>query len=133
MILLDLFSLNQWKRMQVLSAFTCYKGSSAAECLGDGRFVPEASYLMAGAYSQSIQRLLNVFPDLLRLTGCSSVKQAFSDMALQQCKPLKRSTRMLWSSSLFVSSFMSILVLLLVAKAFQDRHRSFSRFSIVPN
>lgn len=119
--------------MQVLSAFTCYKGSSISECLGHGRFVPEASFLMAGAYSQSIQRLLNVFPDLLNLTGCYSVKRAFSDMALQQCKPLKCSARMLWLSSLFLSSFMSILVLLLLAKVFQDRHKSFSRFSILPN
>ncbi|XP_027179251.1 uncharacterized protein LOC113778156 isoform X2 [Coffea eugenioides] len=116
----------------ILSRFTCYKGNSSEECLIDGRFLPEASYVMAEAYSHSIQDLINVFPDLLSLTQCTSVKQAFSDIVVRQCKPFKTSVRMLWSSALSLSLIMTVLVSLWVAKTCRDRHRSFAKFSIVP-
>ncbi|KAL3525593.1 hypothetical protein ACH5RR_013965 [Cinchona calisaya] len=116
----------------ILSRFTCYKGNSAEECLVDGRFLPEASYVMAGAYIHSIQDLINVFPDVLSLTQCTPVKQAFSDIVARQCKPFKASVRMLWSSALSLSTIMMVLVSLLVAKTCQDRKRSFDKFSIVP-
>ena len=88
--------------------------------------------MMAEAYSHSIQDLINVFPDLLSLTQCTSVKQAFSDIVVRQCKPFKTSVRMLWSSALSLSLIMTVLVSLWVAKTCRDRHRSFAKFSIVP-
>ncbi|KAK3020827.1 hypothetical protein RJ639_047699 [Escallonia herrerae] len=116
----------------VLSRFTCYKHNSKGNCTRNGRYLPEASYVMAWAYSQSIQDLINVFPDLQSLTQCTSVKQAFHNAVSRQCRPFRASARMLWCSTLALSIIMLVLSFLWVAKAFQDRGRCFSNCSIVP-
>ncbi|CAI9766868.1 unnamed protein product [Fraxinus pennsylvanica] len=114
----------------VLSKFTCY--NSSRKCLADGRFLTESSYIIVWAYSQSIQGVIHVFPDLLRLMQCSSVIEAFSDIFAHQCKPFKFSVKLLWSAALSLSIFMTILVLLWLEKAIQDRGRCFNRCSIFP-
>ncbi|CAA3023061.1 Hypothetical predicted protein [Olea europaea subsp. europaea] len=114
----------------VLSKFTCY--NSSRKCLDDGRFLAESSYIIVWAYSQSIQGLIRVFPDLLSLMRCSFVIEMFSDIVAHQCKPLKFSVKLLWSSALSLSIFMMILVLLWLEKVIQDRGRCFSRCSIFP-
>uniref|UniRef100_A0A5B7AY35 Uncharacterized protein n=1 Tax=Davidia involucrata TaxID=16924 RepID=A0A5B7AY35_DAVIN len=116
----------------VLSRFTCYKENATEKCEGDGRFLPEASYVMAWAYSRSIQDLINIFPDVQSLIQCSFVKDAFTDAVLNQCKPFRAQSRMLWSSMLSLSIVMVVLVLIWVAKAYQDRGRCFSMCSIIP-
>ncbi|KAK2983298.1 hypothetical protein RJ640_030577 [Escallonia rubra] len=116
----------------VLSRFTCYKHNSKGNCTRNGRYLPEASYVMAWAYSRSIQDLINVFPDLQSLTRCTFMKQALHNAVLRQCRPFRASARMLWCSTLALSIIMVVLSLLWVAKAFQDRGRCFSKCSIVP-
>ncbi|KAM7510486.1 hypothetical protein LguiB_009361 [Lonicera macranthoides] len=117
----------------VLSRFTCFKQNSTRSCKANARFLPESAYNKAWAYSHSIQDLINVFPDMQNLARCSSVKEAITNIVLQRCKPLKTSVIMLWASMLSLSIVMVILTLFLVAKAYQDRGRAFSRCSITPN
>ncbi|KAL6993855.1 hypothetical protein U1Q18_011968 [Sarracenia purpurea var. burkii] len=116
----------------VLSRFTCYH-ENTGKCERDGKFIPEASYMMAWAYSCALQDLINIFPDLESLIQCSFVKDTFSNVILHQCRPFRAATRKLWLSVLSLSLFMVVLVLLWVAKAYQDRGRSFSIHSIIPN
>ncbi|XP_059643786.1 uncharacterized protein LOC132285615 [Cornus florida] len=116
----------------VLQRFTCYEDFSTGNCIGDGRFLPEASYMMVRAYSRSIQNLINIFPDLQSLTQCSFVNDAFMDIFWHQCEPFKASSRMLWASMLSLSIVMVVLLLLWVAKAYQNRGGSFSVCSIIP-
>ncbi|XP_026431790.1 uncharacterized protein LOC113329026 isoform X2 [Papaver somniferum] len=121
----------------VLAKFTCHQNHSSktgpASCKGDPtKFITEALYDMAWAYTQTVQGLINVFPDLHNLTECTFVKDTFSDVVLHQCRSLKMSIKLLWVSTLSVSTVMVVLLLVWVVKMFQDRGRSFSRCSLVP-
>ncbi|XP_041003649.1 uncharacterized protein LOC121249058 [Juglans microcarpa x Juglans regia] len=118
----------------VLARFTCYQNKySSGECESDGRFLPEACYNMVSAYSRSVQYVIDVHSDLQSLTECSFVKNRLSEVVSHQCQPFKVSIRFLWSSMLALSIVMVLLVLIWVAKAYQDRGRSFSLCSITPN
>lgn len=117
----------------VLEKFTCYNEYSNGTCKGVGKFLPEDTYDKAWAYSDSIQDLLNIFPDLQSLTTCSFVRNAFSEVVAHQCSPFKVSIRLLWASMLSLSIVMLLLVLTWVVKAFQERGRCFSMCSIIPN
>ncbi|KAI8542021.1 hypothetical protein RHMOL_Rhmol08G0106800 [Rhododendron molle] len=117
----------------VLSRFTCYEDNNKTNCESNGRFIPEPSYLMVWAYSSALQDLINIFPDLQNLIQCSFVKETFSNVVLHQCKPFRVATQRLWLSVLCLSIIMVVLVLLWAAKAYQDRGRSFSCCSIIPN
>nr|GMC57636.1 uncharacterized protein LOC109168873 [Ipomoea batatas] len=114
----------------VLSRVTCY--GSSRNCRDEGRFLPEAIYYKCAAFSQSMQELIDIFPDLVRLIQCSKVKQAFSDIVQRQCKPFRKTALELWSSMLSLAISMVFLTLLWAAKAYQDKGKSFSRCSIVP-
>jgi hypothetical protein len=119
--------------VQFLARFTCYQYNySGGECQSEGKFLPEASYDMVSAYSRSVQYLLDIYPDLKSLTECSFVKDRFSDVVSHQCRPFRVSIRLLWSSMLSLSIVMAVLVLIWVAKAYQDRGRCFSICSIKP-
>lgn len=84
---------------------------------------------MAKDYSEAIQDLLNVYPDLKSLAECKLVRH-FSDAILPQCKPAKAAIRFLWLSILCLSIFMVALVLTWLLKAFQDKGKFFSICSI---
>nr|GLL19364.1 uncharacterized protein LOC109168873 [Ipomoea trifida] len=114
----------------VLSRVTCY--GSSKNCRDEGRFLPEAIYYKCAAFSQSMQELIDIFPDLVRLIQCSKVKQAFSDIVQRQCKPFRKTALELWSSMLSLAISMVFLTLLWAGKAYQDKGKSFSRCSIVP-
>ncbi|KAI3958909.1 hypothetical protein MKX01_023585 [Papaver californicum] len=121
----------------VLAKFTCHQNHSSktgsTSCKRDPtKFITEALYDMAWAYTQTVQGLINVFPDLRNLTECTFVKDTFSDVVLHQCRSLKISIKLLWVSTLSVSIVMVVLLLVWVVKMFQDRGRSFSRCSLVP-
>ncbi|CAN4079783.1 unnamed protein product [Withania somnifera] len=116
----------------ILSIATCHGENSTGNCTVEGRFIPHASSTMLFAYTQSIQELIEIFPDLLNLSQCSKVKQAFANILQYQCRPFRRSARMLWSSMLSLSIIMVLLVLTYIAKAHQEIGRSFDTCSITP-
>ncbi|KAK7406444.1 hypothetical protein VNO78_08070 [Psophocarpus tetragonolobus] len=101
---------------KILAKFTCHEGE---ECRKEGRFLPEASYNMAHAYSRSIQDLLDIYPDLQILSKCTLVKNKVAEIVSHQCRPIRISTRLLWSSMLALSIIMVLLVLTWVAQALQ--------------
>ena len=88
---------------------------------------------MVSAYSNSVQSLLDIYPDLQSLSGCTFVTDRLSDVVSHQCRPFRVSIRLLWASILTLSIFMVVLVLIWVAKGFQDRGRRFTICSITPN
>lgn len=117
----------------ILARFTCDSEiPSLDSCKGKGKFLPKPTYLMAYAYIRSIEHLTNVYPDLENLIHCSFVKNRISDVVLHQCKPFRVSTYVLWTSILCLSMSMVVVVLLWVAKAYQDHGRRFSKCSITP-
>lgn len=120
--------------MQILAKFTCDNNNSSLEsCKGEGKFLPEPTYLMANAYIRSIGYLTNVYPDLENLIHCSFVKDRISNVVLHQCKPFRTSAYGLWASILCLSISMVVLVLLWMAKAYQvDHGKYFIKCSTTP-
>ncbi|XP_057542915.1 uncharacterized protein LOC130821247 isoform X1 [Amaranthus tricolor] len=116
----------------ILAKFTCESESSMESCNESGKFLPKPTYLMAYAYIRSIQYLTNVYPDLEDLIHCSFLKNTISDVVLHQCKPFKATTYVLWASILCLSISMLLLVLLLVAKAYQHHGRFLIKSPITP-
>ncbi|KAG2375906.1 uncharacterized protein HKW66_Vig0159400 [Vigna angularis] len=104
---------------KILAKFTCHEEGTGEECKKEGRFLPEASYNMAHAYSRSIQDLLDIYPELQRLSKCTVVKNKVAEIVSNQCKPMRVSTKLLWSSMLSLSIIMVVLVFTWVAKALQ--------------
>ncbi|OVA11858.1 hypothetical protein BVC80_8347g6 [Macleaya cordata] len=118
---------------KVLAQFTCYNDSSTTvSCKEDQKFIAEPFFDMAWAYSQTIQGLINIFPDLRDLTQCTFVKDTFSDILSHQCRPFMHTIKLLWASTLSLSIIMVILGLAWVTKVYQDRGKSFSRCSLIP-
>ncbi|KAL1354551.1 hypothetical protein HN51_006635 [Arachis hypogaea] len=103
---------------KILAKFTCHKEKTREECRKEGRFITESSYNMAHAYSRSIQDLLDIYPDLQRLSNCTLVKNKVTEIVEHQCRPIRTSTTLLWSSMISLSIIMVILVLAWVAEAF---------------
>ncbi|GMH24049.1 hypothetical protein Nepgr_025892 [Nepenthes gracilis] len=119
---------------EILARFTCQNGNDSAACGGDDeKFLGEAAYPIAYAYSHSIQDLINIYPDLESLIHCSFVKSKISEVDSHQCRPFMASTRLLWESMLSLSTIMVVLTIIWSVKAYRDRRRSFSRFSVIPN
>ncbi|XP_047179827.1 uncharacterized protein LOC124846585 [Vigna umbellata] len=104
---------------KILAKFTCHEEGTGEECKKEGRFLPEASYNMAHAYSRSIQDLLDIYPELQTLSKCTVVKNKVAEIVSNQCKPMRVSTKLLWSSMLSLSIIMVVLVFTWVAKALQ--------------
>ncbi|XP_058772843.1 uncharacterized protein LOC131646933 [Vicia villosa] len=93
-----------------LARFTCSREDTIEKCRKNGRFVPQTSYNMAHAYSKSIQDMLDIYPDLQKLSKCTIVKNKTSEIVLHQCKPIRFSTKMLWASLMSLSIIMVVLV-----------------------
>ncbi|XP_010484480.1 PREDICTED: uncharacterized protein LOC104762795 [Camelina sativa] len=116
----------------ILSRFTCHDKDPPETCRTTGKFIPEAAYLKVYAYSNSAQGMLDILPSLQNLTECLAVKDTLSSIVSNQCEPFKASMYRLWASILALSIIMVVLVLLFIAKAFQEKGKSFAWFSIHP-
>ncbi|KAK2372521.1 transmembrane protein [Trifolium repens] len=101
---------------KILARFTCSKEDTLEKCRKSGRFVPRGSYNMAHAYSRSIQDMLDIYPDLQRLSKCTIVKNKASEIVLHQCKPIRNSTKLLWASMMSLSIIMVFLVFIWVVE-----------------
>ncbi|XVF37646.1 hypothetical protein REPUB_Repub20aG0027500 [Reevesia pubescens] len=99
---------------QILAAFTC-SDTNNGTCLSTN------DYKTVEAYTSSIQNLLNVYPGMEDLLECQSVKDAFSEILRQHCKPLKRYAQMAWAAMVVLSIIMVVLVLIWTTQARHDQ------------
>ncbi|KAJ9562458.1 hypothetical protein OSB04_007618 [Centaurea solstitialis] len=116
----------------ILTTVTCEKDTPTQTCITEGRFFPEASYGRTMAYIQSITSLIATYPDLQSLARCTPLKQAISDIAMNQCKPFRNWVRLLWAFILSLSIDMMMLTFLWIVKAYQEKGKHFTLCSIVP-
>ncbi|KAB5548573.1 hypothetical protein DKX38_011979 [Salix brachista] len=107
---------------QVLKVLTCSSFDNGT--CANGQFISPIYYRTVEAFSTSIQGLLNVYPEMENLVECQTVKDAFSEILLYHCKPLKRYVRTVWASMVFLSLVMVFLVLIwtLLAQLEQEHH-----------
>lgn len=94
---------------KVLSIFTCSDSEAMCE---RGEF--SGMYERVEAYTSSIQDLLDVYPSMLNLVDCQSLKQAFSHILVQHCHPLHRFATITWAALVFLAVLMVFLLLLCV-------------------
>lgn len=117
-----------WQALKLLTCSDANNGTCES-----GQYVSNADYKTVEAYSSSIQNLLNAYPGIESLIECQSVKDAFSEILLKHCKPLKRYVKMVWVSMLILSLIMAFLVLTWITKAHHDQNHHFSDASVKPH
>ncbi|KAK7325085.1 hypothetical protein VNO77_29154 [Canavalia gladiata] len=105
---------------KVLKPFTCTDANDGT--CDNGYFIPGSEYVRVEAYTNSIQDLLNVYPSMEHLLECQVVKDAFSEVLVKHCKPLKRYSRMEWAAMLFLAMMMVLLVVIWTIKALHEHH-----------
>ncbi|QHO30563.1 hypothetical protein HN51_018951 [Arachis hypogaea] len=106
---------------KVLKPFTCSDGTCGSES-GSSFIISGSEYVRVEAFTSSIQDLLNVYPSMENLLECQIVKDAFSEILVKHCNPLKRYAKMVWSGMVLVSVIMLVLVLLWTLKAHVEPH-----------
>lgn len=104
---------------KILAILTCSDANNGT--CQEGQFISSSDYKTVEAYTTSIQNLLNVYPGMESLVECQSVKDAFSEILRQHCKPLKRSAHMAWAAMAFLSIIMIVLVLIWTTQARHDQ------------
>ncbi|KAF8393762.1 hypothetical protein HHK36_019960 [Tetracentron sinense] len=116
---------------QVLKLFTCSNGD-AGTCK-EGEHISASDFKTVEDYTSSIQNLLDAFPGMESLVDCQLVKEAFTEILLKHCKPLKKYVRMVWAAMIVLSMIMVILVLMWTIMAHHDQKRHFSDGSMKPH
>lgn len=99
---------------KILALFTC-SATENVTCK-EGEFVSRSDYKTVEAYTSTIQNLLNAFPGMESLVECQSVKEAFSEILINHCKPLKRFLQIVWVAMALLSVIMVVLVLVWTAR-----------------
>ncbi|XP_039066847.1 uncharacterized protein LOC120212696 [Hibiscus syriacus] len=115
---------------EILKVFTCSDANNGT--CQEGQFISSNDYKTVEAYTSSIQNLLNVYPGVENLVQCRSVKDAFSEILSQHCRPWKRSARISWAAMVLLSVVMVILVLIWTAQARHDHELHSSDISSKP-
>ncbi|KAF4350210.1 hypothetical protein G4B88_000136 [Cannabis sativa] len=113
------------QRGNVLKVFTCSDANSMT--CGNGQFsISDSDYQTVESYTNSIQNLLNAYPGMENLVECQLVKDAFSEILVKHCKPMKKFVHMVWASMVLLSLIMVTLVLLWTIR---DHHEISHHFS----
>ncbi|KAJ8774779.1 hypothetical protein K2173_017225 [Erythroxylum novogranatense] len=116
---------------EVLKVLTC-SDSNNGTC-EDGQFIPASTSKTLTAYAVSLQDLLDAFPGMQNLLECKSVKDAFSEILLKHCKPLKRKVHMVWASLVCLAMIMVLLVLVWIVEAQHEQEHHSKDGSVKPH
>ncbi|XP_076923529.1 uncharacterized protein LOC143585676 [Bidens hawaiensis] len=116
---------------ELLSLITCVDPVDGV-CNG-GIPISGNEFRTAVAYTSSIQILLNSYPGMESLLNCQTVKDAFSGIVQNHCKPVKRDVKIVWAGLVFLSTAMVFLVLTWTAESYYERTHRFSDGSVKPH
>lgn len=114
--------------LKLLKLLTC---PDSEPCIG-GIIIPTRDYNLVEAYTSSIQKLLNVYPGMESLVECQIVTDAFSEILKNHCEPLKRYTKMVWATLVFLSVVMVALVLTWTGEARHEEYHHSLDASVKP-
>ncbi|XP_051133286.1 uncharacterized protein LOC127252942 [Andrographis paniculata] len=84
-------------------------------------------FRMVQAYSVAIQRLLDVYPEMENIIECRLIKDAFSKILDNHCKPLKKSLHMIWGSFVALSIVLMVLLIIWIAAAHRHQDQTSTR------
>lgn len=111
--------------LKVFGSLTCIDSDNTT--CGNGQIIlSDDDYKTVETFTSSIQNLLNAYPDMESLVECQSVKDAFSEILVNHCEPLKKFIRMVWASTVCLSLIMVFLVLLWTIRVHHGQRHHFS-------
>ncbi|CAJ1933359.1 unnamed protein product [Sphenostylis stenocarpa] len=114
---------------KVLKPYTCF--SDNYEKCGTGQdFISVGEYQVVETYTNSIQSILNMYPSMEYLIQCQLVKDAFSQIILKHCKPMRKFSHMTCTSVVILAGIMVLFVVLWPIKACLDRSYHHSDSSV---
>ncbi|GMH26090.1 hypothetical protein Nepgr_027933 [Nepenthes gracilis] len=117
---------------QVLKMFTCLDTSNGS-CKQGEVTITASEFNVIEVFTTAIQSLLDEYPEMEKLVDCQIVKDAFSEILAEHCKPWKRDAKMTWVSMLLLSVIMVALVLVWAARAHHEKARHSSEGSVRPH
>ncbi|XP_073099302.1 uncharacterized protein [Elaeis guineensis] len=111
---------------QILKKYTCSED-------GGGTCISASDYDRVLVYTSSIQNIVDDFPGMEKLVDCQMVKDAFSEILSNQCKPLKKYVHMTWAALATLSTIMVALVLFWILEAQHDNRQHSTDGSVKPH
>ncbi|XP_020599816.1 uncharacterized protein LOC110039178 isoform X2 [Phalaenopsis equestris] len=116
---------------KIIEKFACL-GSSDGACK-PGEFIPASVYGKVQLYTDSMQDILDSYPEMESLVDCQLVKDAFSVIFFNHCNPLKKYVHMCWASLATLSTISVLFVLLYASKVHQKSEPCASNRSAKPD
>ena len=98
-----------------------------------GEFISASDYSRAVVYTSSVQNILNAYPSMQSLVDCQLVKDAFSKILFNECKPLKKYVHMTWAAFATLSTIMVALLLVWTIEARRESRCWSSGGSVKPH
>lgn len=117
--------------LKVLRELSCSDASNGT--CENGVLISDSDYKLVELYTSSIQNLLNSYPGMESLVECQTVKDAFSEILVKHCKPLKRYVKMVWAAMVFLATLMVLLVLLWTTQANHEQNHHLADGSVNPH
>ncbi|EHA8589928.1 Lipoate-protein ligase A [Cocos nucifera] len=111
---------------QILKKYTCSDNNG-------GTCISASDYDRVLVYTSSIQNIVDDFPGMETLVDCQMVKDAFSEILFNQCKPLKKYVHMTWAALVTLSTIMVALVWFWILEAQHDNRKHSTDGSIKPH
>ncbi|XP_042432738.1 uncharacterized protein LOC122019315 isoform X2 [Zingiber officinale] len=114
---------------QVLKEHRCSDDSGTCS---HGNFLSSIAYTRVQVYASSMQNILDGFPRMERLANCQLVRDAFSKILVENCKPLKDNAHLTSTTMAVLSAIMVALALLLISEAHYHDGSHSSAVSVRP-
>ncbi|KAH9606880.1 hypothetical protein KSS87_019714 [Heliosperma pusillum] len=114
---------------QVLKMFTC---SDISETRCNEGLITTSEYNVIETYTTSVQHLLDAYPVMENLVNCRLVKDTFSDILVNHCKPVKMHLKTTCVGMLLLSIAMMVLVLIWASTSLHE-NQQFADGSVKPN
>lgn len=112
--------------LKVLKNYICSENNG-------GTCIPASDYNRVLVYTSSVQNIVNDFPGMEKLVDCQMVKDAFSEILFNQCKPLKKYVHMTWAALATLSTIMVVLCLFWILEAYHDNRQHSTDSSVKPH
>ncbi|KAJ4751569.1 envelope glycoprotein B [Rhynchospora pubera] len=105
---------------QALRRYACLE-IDEMDCTQAKYVISASEYGKIQVYTTSIQNILDVFPGMERLVNCQVVKDAFSEILLNECEPLNKNAHMTWAGMAVLSTFLMLFIIAWILESLHER------------
>ncbi|KAJ3703728.1 hypothetical protein LUZ61_007433 [Rhynchospora tenuis] len=105
---------------QALRRYACLE-TDEMDCTQAKYVISASDYGKIQVYTTSIQNILDVFPGMERLVNCQVVKDAFTEILLNECEPLNKNAHMTWAAMAVLSTFLMLFIIAWILESLHER------------